>query len=107
MATTVTLATHRVQVYESGTLKSSITHNSLVRMQPIQRVNKILGGTAQGNTIYTPVLTTTTQWIARMLTRDNGVYEDIILGSVTDQPTWTNDAAGYSNAETAIYASFS
>lgn len=31
-------------------------------------------------------------------------YEDIFMGTVSNQPTWTNDSAGQANAITAIQA---
>jgi hypothetical protein len=74
-----------------------VTYTNIVRVMRFVRNN---------STIATaPPTLVDEQWYVRLIDATN-VPTDIPLGNLASQPTWTNDAAGYVLAESAIYAAF-
>jgi len=106
----VILATNRIQIARDGDdiLLDSVTYVNVVSINPLVQTNERLDGSVPGMPIPVTAATTTTystNWVVELHLAD-GRKEMFRLSDVQNQPTWTNDAAGYENAETAIYAAF-
>ena len=110
----VVLATNRVQLLDASmNLYSSATYIAIDGISPSQTSYKYVGfdmstaaalrASAFGS--GTQAITETVQWSVRVQLR-TGVDVMIPLGQVDNEPTWTNDQAGYDIAEAAIYAAF-
>lgn len=100
--TTVTLATNRLQIFEDGVLKDSITYIGIDSINPLTDVRS---SSNYGTVMMGPpgTITKTSQWKVELVMRD-GRVQTITLGNVGGQASWTNNAAGFANAEAAIYA---
>lgn len=103
MATEVTLASNRLQYSVDGELKNSVTYSNIVSMNYLTEEigRQMTSNLLMGAPTYSSI---SEQWLVVIKTRTG--TESIPLGNVTGQPTWTNDYAGYVNAETDIYANF-
>lgn len=97
MALDVTLATNRLILKDGTVPRSSITYINIIDIQPIQQ--PVMNYGEQPPTVISQ------QWVLRMRLK-TGKQQDIELGSLASQATWTNNAAGYAIAEAAIYAAF-
>ena len=115
MSFDVTLATNRLILSDGSTPLSSITYTNIVRvMPPVIRQRSQSFGSVTGNmtrfpTPPSPATVPDPQWIVRLHVRDVEDFEEIPLGGAAlliTHPGWTNDATGYANAESDIYAAF-
>ena len=87
-------------VYYAGIYTPNITSFSkVIRTTKSNSYGKVTGNIA-GQAVPAPA-TQETQYYVRMH-MNNGMHEDIILGDVASQPSWTNDEAGYDTACKAI-----
>lgn len=93
----VVLGANRLILEDGTDKKSSITYSNIVRISPSVKTTKAWA--------TDPTQTQDIRWRVWITTRTNTI-EQIPLGEVQDQPTWTNDQAGYNNAEAAIYGAF-
>lgn len=110
----VNLAANRFQLLDADmNLYSSATYVSIDGISPSTVSDKYVGfdmstaaalrASAFGSGVQ--VITETVQWSVRVQLR-TGVDVMIPLGQVANKPTWTNDLAGFTLAEAAIYAAF-
>lgn len=96
MATTVILATNRLQEYLDTVLHSSITYINVQRVQPLTVP------TYDRSTNPPSILST--QWYALLFMKD-GRVEKVPMGAGV-HAGWSNDAAGYVQFEIDFYAAF-
>lgn len=96
MAFDVTLDSNRL-ILTDTVKKSSVTYVNIVGVKPLDPATFDYG--------EQPPYVLTDNWYAILYLAD-GRTEYIRLGDLASEPTWTNDAAGYSNAEEAIYSAF-
>ena len=97
MATEVNLLTNRIQIVVDGNLVYSGTYSNITRISP-----RLM---SQKSYAFDPptVLFADNQ----LLITDRTDYtQRIQLGRVDNQAGWTNDQAGYDQAEADIYAAF-
>ena len=104
MATTVTLATNRLQIYEDGVLKNSVTYVGIDSVNPVvQKRNRQMSAPVY---MGTPTYSSPEQYQVEIRMRD-GRTERILLNTSAPPATdWNNDQAGYETAEDDIYSSF-
>ncbi len=114
MAVNVLLLTNRFQILDADmNLYMSATYIAIDGVSPAETSYKYTGFDMSSAALLrasafgsgTTVTTETTQRSVRVQLR-TGVDVMVPLGQVTNQPTWTNDQAGYELAEAAIYAAF-
>lgn len=101
----VILATNRLQIetFDGDNLFSSVTYINIVAVSRGEDVTRLVTApTPSGDPTTT---TTQDDFIVRLHLADQK-HVDIPLAYVANQPGWTNDQAGYEQAEIDIYAAF-
>lgn len=105
MRINVNLATNRLQLetFVGGNLYSSVTYTNIVAVSDGKDVNRLVTAPTPSG----PPTTTTTKddFIVRLHLADQK-HVDLPLAYIENQPGWTNDQAGYEQAEEDIYAAF-
>ena len=110
MPVNVLLLTNRFQILDADmNLYSSVTYTAMDGVSPATTSYKYVGFDMSSAALLrasafgsgTSVERETIQWSVRVQLR-TGVDVMIPLGQVANQPTWTNDQAGYELAEAAI-----
>ncbi len=97
MATEVNLLSNRIQIVVDGALVYSGTYTNITRISP-----RLM---SQKSYAFDPP--TTLYADNQLLITDRTNYtQRIQLGRVDNQAGWTNDQAGYDQAEADIYAAF-
>lgn len=97
MATEVNLLSNRIQIVVDGALVYSGTYTNITRIFPRMM--------SQKSYAFDPPRTLYAE--NQLLITDRTNYtQRIELGHVDNQPGWTNDQAGYDQAESDIYAAF-
>lgn len=97
MATEVNLLTNRIQIVVDGNLVYSGTYTNITKISPRMM--------SQKSYAFDPPRTLFAD--NQLLITDRTNYtQRIELGRVDNKPGWTNDQAGFDQAEADIYASF-
>jgi len=101
----VNLATNRLQVekFDGGTLFSSVTYINIVAVSNGQDINRLVTAPTPSGA---PTTTTTQDDFIVYLHLADQSFVPLPLKYIANQAGWTNDQAGYEQAEADIYAAF-
>lgn len=103
MAVNVTFGAARINILDADdNLISTVAYQTVDTISPVVNPNTVVTSTTLGGE---PVVTDSPQWSLVFWVRDKRVGA-IQLGSVLNQPDWTNDQDGFDQAVADIYAAF-